>query len=222
MAVGRFVRCPSCGALNRLGSSSCEACRAPLEERVSPEGSADALAEVEGLQAGMRWWFHLGVALLAAWMAVPYLTRPSHFGILDYAILPFHEAGHYFLMPFAPEFLVAAGGTLVQLGLPLGFALYFLLVRREPFAACVAAFWLCASVQGMAVYMKDARFLLLPMFGADPLDGHDWNYLFGKVGLLHRSVQIGSFFQAAGRVGMLAVLAGMGAWLVRHRPTRPS
>lgn len=221
MALGRFVRCPSCGTLNRLARASCESCGAPMDARPSPEAPTDVRSEVEGLQAWMRWWFHLGVTLLAAWMALPYLTRPSHYGLLDYAILPFHEAGHYFLMPFAPEFLVVAGGTLVQLGLPLGFALYFLLVRREPFSACVAAFWLCASVQSMGLYMKDARFLLLPLFGADPLDGHDWNYLFGKMGLLHRSVEIGGFFQASGRVGMLAVLAGMGAWLLRHRPGRP-
>lgn len=224
MTPGRFVRCPSCGAGNRAEDATCFGCGAALgaEAPAAPSPAAEVAEELERASSGLRWWFHLAVFVLAAFMAVPYFTRPSHYGVLEYAILPFHEAGHYVLMPFAPEFLVVAGGSLVQIGLPLGFALYFLLKRKEPFSACVAAFWLCASTQAMAIYMKDARFLLLPLFGADPTDGHDWNYLFGKMGLLHQSVEIGDFFQLLGRVGMLAVLAGMAAWLVRHRPpSRP-
>jgi hypothetical protein len=122
---------------------------------------------------------------------------------------------------FAPRFLVAAGGTLAQLGLPLGFAVYFFWKRREPFSACVALLWLFASMQNMGIYMKDARFLLLPLFGADPLDGHDWNYLFGQMRLLHRSVEIGGFFQGLGRLGMAGVLAGMLGLVVRGRPQPP-
>lgn len=213
MTGGRYVPCPVCGAGNRAADSACHACGSALAPR-APVALDD---ELERANRGLRWWFHLAVFLLAAFMAVPYFTRPSHYGVLEYAILPFHEAGHYFLMPFAPEFLVVLGGSLVQIGLPLGFALYFLLQRREPFSALVAAFWLCASTQAMAIYMKDARFLLLPLFGADPTDGHDWNYLFGKMGLLHRSVEIGDAFQLLGRLGMVAVLAGMAWWLVRTR-----
>lgn len=222
MTVGRFVRCPSCGAGNRAEDSSCYQCQASLEkptEEAAP-ATVDVAFEVEHAMDWWRWGFHLAVLALVAWLAVPYFTKPSHYGVLELAILPFHEAGHYFLMPFAPEFLVAAGGTLVQIGLPLGFGLYFLLKRREPFSACAALFWMCACIQSMAIYMKDARFLLLPLFGADPLEGHDWNYLFGKLHLLHQSVEIGNFFHLLGRVGMLAVLACM-AWLViRSYPGR--
>ena len=222
MDPGRYVPCPSCGNGNRARDFSCSLCGAVLARVPAPTGLDEVAREVEHLEASWRWYFHLAVLALAAWMAVPYFTKSSHYGVLEYAILPFHEAGHYALMLFAPEFLVVAGGTLAQLGLPLGFAAYFLWKQRDPFAACVAAFWLCASVQNMAVYMKDARFLLLPLLGVDPLEGHDWNYLFGKLHLMHQSVEIGNFFQGLGRVGMLAVLAAM-AWVVlRERPVRPA
>ncbi len=231
MSPGHYTRCPSCGSGNLAGDATCFQCGAALAgDAPLPSSTGDSKAttaarqvalEIEQAQASWRWGFHAVVLALAAWMAVPYFTRPAHYGVLDYAILPFHEAGHYLLMPFAPQFLVVAGGTLAQLGVPLGFALYFLGKRREPFAACVAAFWLCASLQSMGIYMKDARFLLLPLFGADPLDGHDWNYLFGRLHLLHHSVAIGAFFQGLGRLGMLALLATMLGLVIRERPVRP-
>lgn len=235
MGRGSYVRCPSCGSGNRAGDPACYQCGAGLVEAASESTAAptseststatsaarQVALEIEHTQATWRWGFHVAVLALAAWLAVPYFTRPAHYGVLDYAILPFHEAGHYFLMPFAPQFLVVAGGTLAQLGLPLGFAIYFLWRRKEPFAACVSGFWMCACMQNMAIYMKDARFLLLPLFGADPLDGHDWNYLFGKLHLLHQSVAIGDFFQGLGRLGMLALLATMLGLVIRQRPVRP-
>jgi len=231
MNPGSYTRCPSCGSGNRAQDSTCFQCgRALAVGSCAPDSTVDSKAtsaarqvalEIEHAQASWRWGFHVAVLALAAWLAIPYFTRPAHYGLLDYAILPFHEAGHFILMPFAPQFLVVAGGTLAQLGVPLGFAVYFLWKRKDPFAACVAAFWLCSSLQGMGIYMKDARFMLLPLFGADPLDGHDWNYLFGKLNLLHHSVAIGDFFQGLGRLGMLALLATMVGLLIRQRPTRP-
>lgn len=228
MSSGAYRRCPNCGASNRAADPQCFQCHGALAQGPGPADSPAFSAalgvarEVQHLQETWRWRFHVFVLALAGWLAYPYFTRPAHYGILDYAILPFHEAGHLVLMPFAPQFLVAAGGTLAQLGLPLGFALYFYFRRREPFSACVALLWLCASVQNMGIYMKDARFLLLPLFGADPLDGHDWNYLFGQMRLLHRSVEIGEFFQGLGRVGMAGVLAAMAGLVIRGRPQPPS
>jgi hypothetical protein len=220
---GGYVRCPQCGASNRSGELACFQCQGELAAPTSRacQAAHGVALEMQYLQDAWRWRFHVGVLILAGWLSYPYFTRPAHFGLLDYAILPFHEAGHLVLMPFAPRFLVAAGGTLAQLGLPLGFAVYFFWKRREPFSACVALLWLFASMQNMGIYMKDARFLLLPLFGADPLEGHDWNYLFGQMRLLHRSVEIGGFFQGLGRLGMAGVLAGMLGLVVRGRPQPP-
>lgn len=172
------------------------------------------------MEKGAAFYGKLGVFVLSLMICWPYFTKPSVYGVFEYAILPFHEAGHYFLMPFAPHTLMVAGGTIVQLGMPLGFALYFLLKRREPFSACVPTLWLFGSMQQMAIYMKDARFLILPMFGADPSEGHDWNYLFGKMGLLHRSVEIGEFFHSLAKVGVAATLLVMVILLVLD-PGRP-
>ena len=173
---------------------------------------------MEDVARPMRWWFHLAVfVLVLLWLAPPYYTKPDHYGILEWAILPFHEAGHYVLMPFFPEFIVVAGGSLAQIGLPLGFAVYFWWRRGEPFAAGVSLFWMFASMQQMATYMADARFLLLPLLGVDPTEGHDWNYLFGKMHLLHQSVPIAHATRFLGRLGMAASLGLMATWLVKHR-----
>ncbi|CAN0166749.1 unnamed protein product, partial [Phaeothamnion confervicola] len=105
--------------------------------------------------------------LILFFLTPQYYTRGSVYGVLEYAILPFHEAGHFILMPFAPEFWVVAGGSIAQILLPFAFAVYFWWKRGEGFSAAVALYWMFASMQQMAVYMADARFLLLPILGSD-------------------------------------------------------
>lgn len=161
--------------------------------------------------------FLMGLALLICY---PYFTQNSVYGIFEWAILPFHEAGHYILMPFAPRTLMVAAGSIVQICLPLSFAIYFFFKRKEPFSSCIPMLWLFGSMQQMAIYMKDARFLLLPLLGADPTEGHDWNYLFGKIHLLHKSVEIGDFFLSFARVGICLTLIAMAILIVRD-PASP-
>jgi hypothetical protein len=67
----------------------------------------------------------------------------------------------------------------------------------------------------MAVYMYDAFdpqiTLLDGRTGADS-DGHDWQNIFGDLGLLPRARGIGIFFGWVGRATMIGALV-WGAWL---------
>jgi hypothetical protein len=60
--------------------------------------------------------------------------------------------------------------------------------------------------------MADARAQELPLLTVGSGDDviHDWNYLFGKLGLLAHDTQIAHGMRVIGWLGMLAVVA----WLV--------
>lgn len=214
--MASFLKCRKCGSSNRATDARCYQCEADLHSQPEQPTTTDLeIQQVVRMETGAAFYGKCAVFIMALVICRPYFTEPSVYGIFEYAILPFHEAGHYFLMPFVPHTLMVAGGTIVQLGMPLGFALYFLFKRQEPFSACVPMLWLFGSMQQMAIYMKDARFLLLPMFGADPSEGHDWNYLFGKMRLLHKSVEIGEFFHGLAKFGVALTLIAMLGLLLR-------
>jgi len=163
-----------------------------------------------------RWCFYLAVFLLVIFLAYPYFVKNNHFGILDYANLPFHEAGHYIFFAFFGEFIRVLGGTLSQLAFPLGFCIYFFFFLKDIFAGSASLFWFFENIYNISVYMRDARFMILPMF-SDP-ESHDWNYLFGKMKLLHESVQIADFFKSLAIWGMLASIIGMAIYLILRNP----
>jgi len=219
--MAAYVKCRRCGSSNRGTDSRCYNCKEDLNAPPEKPSAVDQeIEELSVMENRFAFYAKVGVFVLALIICRPYFVRSHVYGIFEWAILPFHEAGHYFLMPFAPRTLMVAGGTIVQLALPLGFALYFALKRKEYFSATVPMLWFFGSMQQMAVYMKDARFLLLPMFGADPSEGHDWNYLFGKMHLLNRSVEIGNFFHGLAKLGVAVTLLAMLLLLV-FDPGRP-
>ena len=219
--MASFLKCRGCGSSNRASDPECYHCGADLHALPEQPSQVDLeIRQVAKMESGAAFYGKCAVFVLALIICRPYFVKRSVYGVFEWAILPFHEAGHYFLMPFVPQTLMVAGGTIVQICMPLGFALYFLFKRKEPFSACVPALWLFGSMQQMAVYMKDARFMILPMFGADPSEGHDWNYLFGKMHLLHKSVEIGEFFHSLAKFGIAATLIVMLVLLLRD-PDRP-
>ena len=132
-------------------------------------------------------------------------------------LLPFHEAGHYAIFRWFGEFIQILGGTLAQLLMPAILAGALLVKRRDPFGAALF-FWLLGfSVIDMAVYMHDAfdpKLMLLGGMTGQESDGHDWQNLFGDMGLLRRARGIGRFFGFLGMAMMLAALA-WAAWVLR-------
>jgi hypothetical protein len=129
---------------------------------------------------------------------------------MDLVFVPVHEGGHLFFGLFGNEFLAVAGGTLMQLGVPLMLAAYFALQRQvQGVAFCMFfAFEQCLPI---ATYMADARAQMLPLLTVGDSDDviHDWNYLFGRVGWLAHDLQIAHVVRVIGWMGMLATVAWM-------------
>ncbi len=130
--------------------------------------------------------------------------------LMDGVFVPIHEGGHLLFRMFG-EFLMIAGGTLLQLGVPFALATYFLFQRQaQGVAFCL--FFFFEQFLPIATYMADARAQDLPLLTIGDGDYviHDWNYLFSKLGVLQRDVQIAATFRLMGWAGMLGVFA----WLI--------
>ena len=129
---------------------------------------------------------------------------------LHLVLLPFHESGHYLLFRWFGPFIMTLGGTLGQHLMPI-VAGVALLRRPDPFGAALCLWLLGYSTIDMAVYMYDAwdpQLVLLGGRTGAESDGHDWQNLFGDMGLGRNARGIGRFFAA---VGVLTMAAGL-AW----------
>lgn len=162
------------------------------------------------------WIFQAGLFFLILIFMVPYFTKQNHYGILDYADLAIHEAGHNIFFVLFGEFIRVFGGTLSQLIIPLVFAIYFFLMRKDLFAGMITMLWFFQSMINVSVYMRDARFMILPLFG-DP-EMHDWNYLFGKMKLLHQSVEIADWVKSIALPGILISIGIIIVYLILTSP----
>lgn len=161
----------------------------------------------------LRW---AGVVLLGAW-AVSVVRDPDGWRFIDGVNLLLHEAGHP-LFSFFGEFAMVAGGTLMQLLFPLAFVVYFHR-SRQPFGAAVSLAWLGESLFNVARYAADARARVLPLLGGDEV-GHDWVYMLGHLGMLHRDLSVAHGIRVAGGLVLLASVA----WAVKAAlaPAAPS
>jgi hypothetical protein len=127
----------------------------------------------------------------------------------DVVFVPVHEGGHL-LFRFFGQFLMVAGGTLLQLAVPLMLAAYFVFQRHvQGVAFCV--FFFFEQFLPIATYMADARAQDLPLLTVGDGDDviHDWNYLFAKFGVLEHDTQIAHVVRVLGWLGMIATVAWM-------------
>jgi hypothetical protein len=130
--------------------------------------------------------------------------------LIDGVFVPIHEGGHVIFSMFG-QFLGIAGGTIMQLLAPFLLATYFFF-RRQPQGVAFCAFFLFEQFLPIATYMADARAQDLPLLTIGSGDNviHDWNYLFGRLGLLARDTQIAGLTRFAGWLGMIGVVI----WLI--------
>jgi hypothetical protein len=178
-----------------------------------PESLTDRLPLLEALEND---WDPIPRWALVAWSGFYFLflyqaARGNGFLLLmDGVFVPIHEGGHP-LFRFFGEFLYIAGGTLMQLGVPIALAIYFLFQRQaQGVAFCM--FFFFEQFLPIATYMADARAQELPLLTIGDGDYviHDWNYLFGKFGMLQHDVQIAGTVRLLGWIGMLSVVG----WLI--------
>jgi hypothetical protein len=118
---------------------------------------------------------------------------PSHYGLLDSVDLAIHETGHLVFGLFG-EFIGILGGTLMQLLLPIAFAISFYR-KGDRHAATVAIWWVAQNLWSIARYIGDAQAQELPLVGAGE---HDWAYLLEETGLLEHDHVMALLVRIAG------------------------
>jgi len=121
------------------------------------------------------------VATVLGCVALGWLGLRGHrVPILAGADLGFHELGHlvcYVIdaaLPW-PEVLTAAAGSIAQVAVPVGLAVYFLAVRRDRAGGAVCLAWAATSAADVARYVADAPTESLPLIGGK----HDWATILG-------------------------------------------
>src|SRR5271163_276192 len=136
--------------------------------------------------------------------------------MMDLVFVPIHEGGHL-LFRFFGEFLAVAGGTILQLSVPLMLAAFFIFQRQIPGTA-FCLFFFFEQFLPIATYMADARAQELPLLTVGDGDYviHDWAYLFPEFHVLEHAVQIAHAFRILGWIGMLSVVG----WMI-FRSLRP-
>ncbi len=133
--------------------------------------------------------------------------------------LPFHEAGHVFFRVFG-RFMTAAGGSMMQLLVPLICLLTFILKTRDTFGASVSLWWLGENFIDLGPYINDARDLKLVLLGGitgkDVDDYHDWEFILRKLGLLEYDHFIARTSHLFGALLMIGALLWGGFLLIRQ------
>ena len=160
------------------------------------------------LVAGLVYWtWQLARTPIAADAMDAFLHLPN---------LVFHEAGHVIFSPLG-RFMTVLGGSLMQVLIPVAAAIAF--VRQEqPFGTAICVWWAGQNLVDLAPYIADARALQLVLLGGRTgaeVEGHDWEFILTRLGLLHRDHAIGRAVHALGIAIMVAALAFAGRSIAR-------
>jgi hypothetical protein len=116
--------------------------------------------------------------------------------------LVFHEAGHWIFGVFGNQTLAIFGGTLNQVLIPVIVAASFW-ARRDAVGFAFGLFWFFENLLDVAVYMADARALVLPLIGGLGEEAHDWRNLFFRFGLIEQDTAIAAKTRFIGWVGLI-------------------
>jgi hypothetical protein len=234
-----FNACPKCGQVfpeSLPASAPCPACgiylfkwgQSPVNV-AAPETTEDDegwSASVMEPMAGMDpVSFYARVAILFgllvwSWTLIRADYRDGEIfeSFMHNILLPIHEAGHIFFIPFG-EFMTVLGGSLFQVALPLGIAMAFLLKNRDAFGAAIGLWWASVSLMDVSPYIYDALYPRLTLLGGHTgEDGpHDWIYLLGRLGKIPQAQHWGAVAHGFGAMVAIAALVWAAFVLVRTR-----
>jgi hypothetical protein len=143
-----------------------------------------------------------GVLACALMGFFPYVQQ-RRVPLLGGVDLGFHELGHMLTYVF-PDIISALMGSVFQVAVPLGLAVYFGLRRRDLLAAGLCLAWAGASAADASVYIADAPFQRLPLIGGS----HDWAYLLGPAAF-HNMDGAAAIAGTVKAVGAVLILAGI-------------
>jgi len=175
--------------------------------------------DVRTSSPGKLWQPRALLLLACAWVFWRHLSDPLYGGIVKGLNLGIHELGHV-VFAFLGDFLSIAGGTVLQVTLPL-VAFWMFYRQRDYFAIAIAFCWLATNFFDIAAYAADARAQELPLVsigGGEP--EHDWFFLLAEMNLLNYDTVIGGLFRM---LGMLSFAAGLtfGGWVIRQMRVPP-
>ena len=124
--------------------------------------------------------------IVILWVVWSSIVQRTPYIFLDNVNLLFHEAGHILFIPFG-QFMTILGGSLMQLLVPISVFCSFLL-KRDLDGVAFALLWFGESLINLSYYIADGQKMLLPLLG----EGHDWNYLLGRLHQLPNAELIGN------------------------------
>ena len=122
-------------------------------------------------------------------LSLYYCINYGKYTLLDNADLVIHEAGHVFFYFFG-QFIHMAGGTLMQILLPLLIVWYFIKSGYLT-GTQFSLFWLAHNFLNISVYAGDAEKRALPLLGNGT---HDWYYMLSRLGILDYSEAVSALF----------------------------
>lgn len=114
---------------------------------------------------------------------------------LDSVNLVFHEAGHTIAF-FFPKFISIAGGTILQLLVPV-LCILHLYGHGHYYSSALMSFWLGQNFVEISLYARDAVTMQLPLLGGSDVL-HDWNYMLSALGILHKTQSVANFIYLLG------------------------
>lgn len=158
-------------------------------------------------------WIARGLLLTyLAYGFVRHLADPLYRTWFGGITLAFHEMGHIVFMPFGHTLMIA-GGSIMQLAVPLIAAIYLLVKQKDWFGFVVGLSWLSFSMFELATYVGDAAREELPLVSMGGGYHHDWSILLTEWHLISQCDALASGVRVvAGIVGLAAI--GGGAYMV--------
>ncbi len=173
--------------------------------------------------AGRRWQWRLPLFAVIAWQSV----RPlNEMGASLFSGITFgaHEFGHLFFAFFG-EWMGMAGGSLMQLLIPIG-AAALVLRSKDWFGVAICALFLASSLGDLSWYVEDARRLDLDLVSFSSDGGeHDWNYLLNSLGMIEYDLAIARAMRVVG--WLLVVASGfftlqLALWMATEKVEEPA
>lgn len=223
-------RCPKCDARfdpPRAEASECPQCgiwfhklnAAPAAiEEVSDDAVTPEIVDLAAPDPLSYYGRAATLVFVAIWgfrlAAMDYRDAEINGSFMHNIVLPIHEAGHVFFIPFG-EFMTILGGSLFQVALPLGIGLAFLLRQRDAFGAAICLWWAGASLVDVAPYIWDSLDPQMILIGGHTgEDGpHDWIYLLERFGAMKHAHAWGVAVHHFGTLVMIAGVAWGAYWL---------
>lgn len=184
-------------------------------ERMSISGF---LTSVDDYARGKKWYWYGLLWLLGLYGFIELFQLDMAHNQMPFIwIVPYsfnfaiHELAHIFTAWLPPVLTASAGsGSEILLGILLVVMAFW---QRSYFASLLCFLWFDLSCQSAGQYMADAipRQIPLVSLGAVLSGGgeakHDWNFVFGQLGLLNQSAFIGNSVRFIGVVaGLLGLL----------------